>query len=87
MKVLAAVILLSINLSVIDGAAFIPRGGKIVGGVEIDLKLAPYQVSLLYRSYHTCGGELNSVERDQNVNWLTGRLLLRKVQLFQPTSS
>ena len=31
-------------------------GGRIVGGVVIQLSQAPYQVSLLYRGGHMCGG-------------------------------
>lgn len=36
---------------------------KIVGGHEIDIRQAPYQVSLLYRNYHICGGAILSKNR------------------------
>ncbi|XP_063834122.1 vitellin-degrading protease-like [Ostrinia nubilalis] len=32
--------------------------GRIVGGEDIDITEAPYQVSLLYRGRHSCGGTL-----------------------------
>lgn len=34
--------------------------GKIVGGQEIQLSVAPYQVSLQNRGYHECGGSIIS---------------------------
>lgn len=34
--------------------------GKIVGGEEIKIYEAPYQVSLLYYGYHSCGGAIIS---------------------------
>jgi hypothetical protein len=40
------------------GANALERGdGRIVGGVPIPLSDAPYQVSLLFRGSHICGGE------------------------------
>lgn len=30
--------------------------GRIVGGVQISINQAPYQVSLLYNNGHICGG-------------------------------
>lgn len=35
-------------------------GGKIVGGEDINIYEAPYQVSLLYYGFHSCGGAIIS---------------------------
>lgn len=36
------------------------HGGKIVGGLPIEINEAPYQVSLQDRGYHICGGSIIS---------------------------
>lgn len=38
------------------------RKRKIVGGVVTLIEQTPYQVSLLYRSYHSCGGKLKEIK-------------------------
>lgn len=47
---------------VIPGEPIRPLDEKIVGGEVIDIKLAPYQVSLVYNSYFTCGGSIISLK-------------------------
>lgn len=37
-----------------------PTNGKIVGGLPIDIELAPYQISLQDRGFHICGGSIIS---------------------------
>jgi trypsin len=37
-----------------------PQDGKIVGGLEINIELAPYQISLQDRGFHICGGSIIS---------------------------
>lgn len=35
-------------------------GGKIVGGLPIEIDLAPHQISLQDRGFHICGGSVIS---------------------------
>ncbi|KAG5679816.1 hypothetical protein PVAND_009354 [Polypedilum vanderplanki] len=41
-------------------AANVRSGGKIVGGIEVPIENVPYQVSVRYNNYHTCGGSIIS---------------------------
>lgn len=57
--------LLAILLLALFSPCFCLRGGKsvdpkIVGGVDIDIREAPYQVSLQYFGAHICGGAIIS---------------------------
>lgn len=38
----------------------IRAAGRIVGGVEISVEQAPYQISLQYYGFHRCGGAILS---------------------------
>lgn len=58
MKTLTGILLVFFSHALDFGLASPARdGGRIVGGFPIPLSAAPYQVSLLYRGYHTCGGK------------------------------
>lgn len=37
-----------------------PRDGKIVGGFPVEIEEVPYQVSMLFRGSHFCGGSIIS---------------------------
>lgn len=56
MKALTGIILFFCSHALTNGFKLepkVPGRGRIVGGTII---VAPYQVSLLYRGYHRCGG-------------------------------
>lgn len=57
MKLLVGIILLCV-FEIIQTAVVPERsdGGRIVGGVPITISQAAYQVSLLYKTSHICGG-------------------------------
>lgn len=59
MKFLSGVLLILLSNVIVKGYLIPSRkdgGSRIVGGIPIPLTEAPYQVSLLYGNYHTCGG-------------------------------
>lgn len=57
MKVITGILVFCLVQSLSYGLKPSDRnGGRIVGGVPIPLSEAPYQVSLLNRGYHICGG-------------------------------
>lgn len=57
MKTFTAILMFALTQTLSYGLSVPDRsGGRIVGGAEIPLSEAPYQVSLLYRGSHTCGG-------------------------------
>jgi hypothetical protein len=58
MKVLREVIVLFSILALSFGSEEIGKDdGRIVGGVQITIKQAPYQVALLYDGRQGCGGK------------------------------
>lgn len=63
-----------------SNAASVKSEGRIVGGFEIPLSEAPYQVSILYMQSHVCGGNYISkfIESSGSQNNLFP--MLKKVQ-------
>lgn len=58
MKFLTGIVLFFLSHTLSNGLVLPSRGGgRIVGGFPIPLSEAPYQISLLYRGFHTCGGK------------------------------
>jgi secreted trypsin-like serine protease len=65
MKLLALVFYCFLTISVTFGqrggrSDSYGNGGRIVGGEDIQIFEAPYQVSLMYYGYHMCGGAIIS---------------------------
>jgi trypsin len=63
MEVISKIILILLNISIglfVTATTSKVGGGRIVGGVAIDITAAPYQISLQYDGYHICGGSIIS---------------------------
>lgn len=66
MKILTGILLVLLSHALDFGFASPARdGGRIVGGFPIPLSAAPYQISLLYRGYHQCGGKAHLTVNQQ----------------------